>query len=137
MSEYGKPLPVVQPWSEAFWEGTKENRLLIQECSACGIKIFYPRKVCPECWSSELAWVDASGRGKVYTYTIMLDGVEPKFAADLPYVLAMIDLDEGVRMMGNIVDCDPEQVQFGMDVEVVFQRVTDEFTLPKWRPATS
>jgi uncharacterized OB-fold protein len=137
MTGYIKPLPAVQPWSKPFWEGTKEHRLLIQECKACGVKIFYPRKACPECWSQELGWSEASGRGKVYTFTVTLDGVEAKFAPDLPYVLAMIDLEEGIRMMGNIVDCDPQEVTFGMDVEVVFDDVTDEFTLPRWRPRAS
>ncbi len=134
MSEYSKPLPAVQPWSRPFWEGTRENRLLIQECKACGAKIFYPRKACPECWSAELGWSEACGRGKVYTFTVTLTGVEEKFAGDLPYVLAMIDLDEGIRMMGNVVECDPGDVEIGMEVEVVFERVTDEITLPKWRP---
>lgn len=137
MSEYIKPLPAVQPWSQPFWDGTKQHKLLIQQCKACGAKIFYPRKVCPECWSQELGWSEASGRGTVYTFTITRDGVEAKFVPDLPYVLAMIDLEEGIRMMGNVVECDPEQVTFGMDVEVVFDDVTDEFTLPKWRPRTS
>ncbi len=134
MSDYAKPLPVVQPWSKPFWEGTKRHELLLQQCKDCGAKIFYPRKACPECWSQELGWSQAAGRGKVFAHTVTLAGVEEKFAADLPYVLAMIDLDEGIRMMGNVVDCDPEQVSIGMEVEVVFDDVTDEITLPKWRP---
>ena len=134
MSEYKKPLPVLQPWSEPFWEGTRAHKLLIQECQACGVKIFYPRKACPECWSSELGWSAASGRGKVFSHTVTLGGVEAKFADDLPYVLAMVDLEEGIRMMGNVVECDPEEVSIGMEVEVVFQQVTDEITLPQWRP---
>jgi uncharacterized OB-fold protein len=137
MSEYRKPLPVVQPWSKAFWEGTKKHKLLIQECNACGTKIFYPRKACSECWSSDLGWSEACGRGKVYAHSVTLTGVEERFAADLPYVLAMIDLDEGIRMMGNVVGCDPNDVKIGMDVEVVFDDVTEEITLPRWRPLSS
>jgi len=136
MTEYKKPLPVVQPWSKAFWEGTKQHKLLIQECQDCRSKIFYPRQYCPDCWSSNLGWSEASGKGKVFTHTITLAGVEEKFADDLPYVLAMVDLEEGIRMMTRIVECDPEKVSIGMDVEVVYENITDEFTLPLFRPVT-
>ena len=134
MKEYRKPLPVTQPWSLKFWEGAKENKLLIQECRECGKLIFYPRKSCPECWSSDLGWSEASGKGKVYTYTVTLTDVEQKFAEDLPYVLAYVDLEEGIRMMTRIVGCEPEEVHIGMDVEVVFEEVTEEFSLPFFRP---
>ncbi len=133
MKEYTKPLPVMQSWSHKFWEGTKKGKLLIQECQDCGTKIFYPRKACPECWSSNLGWYESSGKGKIYTYSIMLAGVEEKFASDLPYVLAYIDLPEGIRMMTRIVGCDPKAVDIGMDVEVVFEEATEEITLPYFR----
>ena len=134
MKEYKKPLPVIQPWSKKFWEGTKQNKLLIQQCRECGQKIFYPRKACSECWSSDLGWSKASGKGKIYSYTVMLGGVEEKFTEDLPYVLAYVDLEEGIRMMTRIVGCDPETVEIGMDVEVIFEEVTDEISLPFFRP---
>jgi uncharacterized OB-fold protein len=135
MKEYKKPLPEVQPWSQAFWEAAKQHKLLIQECKDCNSKIFYPRKLCPECWSSNLAWSVASGKGKIFTFTITMAGVEKKFQEDLPYILALVDLKEGVRMMTNIVECKPEAVKIGMDVEVVFEEVSEEISLPKWRPA--
>jgi enoyl-CoA hydratase/carnithine racemase/uncharacterized OB-fold protein len=135
MSGYSKPLPVVQPWTEEFWRAAREHRLLIQECKDCKEKIFYPRKYCPECWSASLGWSEASGKAKVYSHTVTMDMVEPKFMEDLPYVLAMVDLEEGVRMMTRIVECDPEAVRIGMDVEVTFQDVTEEFSLPMFRPA--
>ncbi|MFH1154451.1 MAG: Zn-ribbon domain-containing OB-fold protein [Pseudomonadota bacterium] len=134
MNDYKKPLPEIQPWSKAFWEGTREEKLLIQECLDCKSKIFYPRKHCPECWSSRLSWVEASGKGKIFSYTITQAGVEEPFSQDLPLILALVDLDENVRMMSNIIDCKPEDLSIGMDLEVVFQKVTDEITLPKWRP---
>lgn len=135
MSEsYQKPIPVIQPWSEGFWKGTKEHKLLIQECNECKVKIFYPRKACPKCWSSDLGWTEARGKAKVYTYTIMKDMVEAKFQPDLPYVLAIVQLEEGVNMMTRIVECDPEEVTFDMDVEVVFKDITDECSLPLFRP---
>ena len=134
MSGYSKPLPAVQPWTEEFWKATKQHKLLIQECSDCQEKIFYPRKVCPECWSSNLGWSEASGKATVFSHTVTMDMVEPKFMEDLPYVLALVDLKEGVRMMTRIVDCDPEDVHIGMDVEVAFEDVTDEIALPMFRP---
>lgn len=132
--EYIKPIPVVQPWTEEFWKATKKHELFIQKCLGCDSLIFYPRKYCPECWSSNLGWQQASGRAKVNTFTITRDMVEPKFMADLPYVLAMVDLEEGVRMMTRIVECDPEAVEIGMDVEVVFEDITDQHALPLFRP---
>ena len=135
MSEYKKPLPVVQPWSKPFWEAAKRRKLMIQTCNHCGLKVFYPRKYCPDCWSSNLGWSEASGRGKIFSYSITMAGVEERFAEDLPFVLALVDLKEGVRMMTNIVECKPEEVVIGMDVEVTFKDVTDEFTLPMFRPS--
>ncbi len=135
MSEaYQKPIPAMQPWSEGFWKGTKEHKLLIQECNDCKAKIFYPRKYCPECWSANLGWAEASGKAKVYAHTTMMDMVEPKFWADLPYVLALVDLEEGVRLMTRIVECDQEEVTIGMDVEVVFEDISDECALPFFKP---
>jgi len=134
MSEYKKPLPEVQPWSKAFWTASKQHKLLVQECQECNSKIFYPRKLCPECWSSNLAWSEASGKGKIFSFTLTMAGVEKKFQENLPYVLALVDLKEDVRMMTNIVECKPEDVRIGMDVEVVFEEVSEEFSLPKWRP---
>jgi enoyl-CoA hydratase/carnithine racemase/uncharacterized OB-fold protein len=134
MSGYSKPLPAIQPWTEEFWKAAKQHRLLIQECADCKEKIFYPRKYCPECWSANLGWSEAGGKAKVYSHTVTMDMVEPKFMPDLPYVLALVDLEEGVRMMTRIVDCNPEDVKIGMDVEVTFEDVTDEFALPMFRP---
>jgi uncharacterized OB-fold protein len=133
MSEYKKPLPVVQPWSKPFWEAAKRHRLMIQTCNDCGLKIFYPRKYCPDCWSANLGWFEASGRGKVFSYSITMAGVEERFAEDLPFVLALVDLEEGIRMMTNIVECKPDEVSIGMDVKVTFRDVTDEFSLPMFK----
>ena len=129
-----KPLPQTQPWSEKFWEGTKEGKLLIQVCKDCDSLIFYPRNFCPECWSGNLDWVEASGRGTVFTFSTAYDMVEPKFMDELPYTIAYVDLEEGVRMMTRLVDCQPEELQFGMAVEVLFHE-RDGFFLPYFRPA--
>jgi uncharacterized OB-fold protein len=132
--EYQKPIPLIQPWTQEFWKATKQHKLLIQVCNDCNSKIFYPRKHCPECWSSNLGWIDASGRAKVYSFTLTMGMVEPKFMPDLPYVLAMVDLEEGIRMMTRIVECDPEELEIDMAVEVVFEDISENCALPFFKP---
>jgi uncharacterized protein len=135
MTEYTKPLPETTPWSKKFWEYTRQHKLAMQKCKDCGTLIFYPRKFCPECASGNLDWKEMSGKAKLNAYTVTLDGVEPVFAADLPYVLAMVDLDEGIKMMTNIVECKHDELQIGMDLEVTFRDCTAEITLPVFRPS--
>ncbi|MCX5882506.1 MAG: Zn-ribbon domain-containing OB-fold protein [Deltaproteobacteria bacterium] len=133
--ETHKPFPVMQPWTKEFWKATKQGKLLVQHCNDCQINIFFPKKVCPECWSENLSWIESSGKAKVYTFTTMLDMVEPKFMGDLPYVIAMVDLlEEGIRMTTRIVNCKPENVAIGMHVEVVFQDVSEDCALPMFQP---
>ncbi len=129
-----KPVPETQPWSEKFWEGTKQGKLLIQVCNDCKSKIFYPRKFCPECWSDNLDWIMASGKAKIVTFSTAYSMVEPKFMDELPYTIAYVDLEEGIRMMTRIVDCKPEDIHFDMDVEVLFHERNGYF-LPYFRPA--
>ncbi len=128
-----KPVPETQPWSVKFWEGTKDGKLLIQFCKDCGSNIFYPRKFCPECWSGSLDWKEASGRAKIYTFSTAYSMVEPKFMDELPYTIAYVDLEEGVRMMTRIVGCKPEEVTFDMEVKVVFHE-QHGFFLPYFMP---
>jgi uncharacterized OB-fold protein len=134
MSDYKKPLPQVETYSQPFWEGTKNNKLLIQICDDCKSKIFFPRKQCPECWSTSLGWIEASGKAEIYAFSVTYEGVEAAFVEDLPIVLAWVDLPEGIRMQTNIVDCNPEDVAIGQSVEVVFKAVTEDITLPYFRP---
>ena len=136
MSEYKKPLPQIQPFTEAFWKGTKNNQLLIQTCNSCGAKIFFPRRQCPKCWSEDLKWTQASGKATVYAFSVTYEGVEAAFKDDLPIILAWVDLPEGIRMQTNIIECDPNDVEIGQSVEVVFKKVTDEITLPYFKPST-
>jgi len=134
MSEYRKPLPQIEPYSQAFWDGTRNNKLLVQTCTDCEARIFFPRKQCPECWSSNLDWIEASGKAEIYAFSVTYEGVEAAFKEDLPIVLAWVDLPEGIRMQTNIIDCDPDSVAIGQQVEVVFRSVTDEITLPYFKP---
>lgn len=132
---YEKPLPVVDPESAPYWAALKERRLILKHCRDCGRHHFYPRALCPHCHSDALEWADASGRGSIYSYTVARRPAGPAFKADAPYVVAVVDLDEGARMMTNIVTDDVESVRIGQRVAVAFDAVTDEITLPKFRPA--
>jgi uncharacterized OB-fold protein len=128
-----KPIPLTQPWTEAFWEGTKHGKLLVQHCRDCDSNIFYPRKFCPECWSGNLDWIEATGKGTIHSFSTAYDMVEPRFMSDLPYTLAYVDLDEGIRMATRIVECAPEEIAIGKRVEVTFHRLNDDFHLPYFK----
>ncbi|MEE8419806.1 MAG: Zn-ribbon domain-containing OB-fold protein [Dehalococcoidales bacterium] len=134
MPEYNKPLPFVYPETQPYWEGTKRHELLIQRCKDCGTFQFYPRGMCVSCLSDNTEWVQASGKAKVYSFTIAHRPARPAFADDVPYNIAIIELDEGVRMTSNIVECDNEDIKVDMPVEVVFDDVTPEITLPRFKP---
>ena len=131
-----KPSPVVNPWSQPFWDAAREEKLVIQHCKDCGANIFYPRIACPQCFSDNVEWIQASGKGTVYTYTVVESNSPSAFAADIPYVVAVVKLAEGVQMLSNIVGCKPEDVRCDMPVEVVFEKLNEEFKLPKFRPAS-
>jgi uncharacterized OB-fold protein len=129
-----KPVPVVNPWARPFWEAAKEKRLIIQQCKDCNKHIFYPRIACPHCFSDQVDWVEASGKGKVYSFTVVKNNAPSAFITDMPYVIAVVKLEEGVQMLTNIVGCDPEAVTCDMPVEVTFEKLNDEFTLPQFQP---
>ncbi len=132
MSEYAKPLPKPTPTSRPFWEAARRHELSIQRCARCQAYIYYPRERCPNCFSNQLNWERVSGRGKVYSYTVVRRAASRSFA-DQPYVLAIVELDERVRMTTNIV-ADPKDVKVGMPVAVYFDDVTPEHTLVKFKP---
>jgi len=134
MKEYRKPLPHINNFSKPFWEGAKRHELLVQRCQDCNRFVFYPKIICPFCLSEDLEWVRASGRGKVYSYSVIYSYQPKAFSDDVPYVIAIIELQEGVRMMSNIVKCPPEEVKCDMEVEVIYDAVTENFTLPKFKP---
>ncbi len=119
--------------SQAFFDAAREHRLLIQRCTACGKHQFYPRKICVACGDPGVEWVQASGRGTVHTFTVVHRGI-PGWVEGGPYVAAIIDLEEGVRMTSNVVDCTPAHVRIGQPVEVTF---VDEgtYVLPRFRLA--
>lgn len=134
MADYGKPLPMVNEDSRKYWEGCKEHKLLIQKCKDCGKYIFYPRSICTACMSMNLEWFESSGKGKIYSYTTIWRAPNEAFIEDVPYTIVLVDLEENVRLMSWVIDCKPEDVYVGMEVEVVFDDVTDDVSLPKFRP---
>ncbi len=133
--KYAKPLPHLDEENRPWWEALKRHELYLQKCRDCGAIRYYPRAQCPECLSPRTEWVRASGRGKVYTFTTTWQNQAAGFRESLPYVMAYVELDEGPKMLTNIIDCGPEQVKIGMPVEVVYEDVTAEVTLAKFRPA--
>lgn len=130
-----KPLPPVLPWTQPFWDGTRAGKLMIQQCQHCAHRIFYPRLYCPFCSSDRLGWVEATGRGTVYTFSVVENNAPTAFMGDVPFVIAIVRLEEGVQMMTNIVGCDPAEVRCDMPVTVTFEPLDDRITLPKFRPA--
>jgi hypothetical protein len=137
MADYVKPLPQADPITQPFWESVKAHAMRVQRCNACGRFVFFPRALCPNCFSDRLEWTPVSGRGVVHAFTIPHRHPSPAFQRDLPYVVAIVELEEGVRLMTNLVGVppDPTKIAVGMPVEAVYDDVTDEVTLPKFRLA--
>ncbi len=135
MNISAKPVPVVNSWTMDFWKGANEGKLMIQSCKDCSKHIFYPRMSCPFCFSDKLEWAESAGKGNIYTYTIVRSNAPSAFIADMPFVIAVVRMEDGVQMLTNIVGCDPEEVYCEMPVQVTFEKLTEEFTLPKFKPA--
>ena len=134
-----RPLPLPDDETRFFWDGTREHRFLMQFCADCKRFYHHPRPVCPGCLSSDMAPQELSGRGTVYTYTIAEQAFHPFFVDRLPYTLIVVDLEEqpGLRFVSELVECSPDDVEVGMPVEVVWEDVTDEVTLPLFKPASA
>jgi hypothetical protein len=131
-----KPLPRIDEESRGWWEALARHELYVQRCRGCGTVRFYPRALCPACLSERTEWLRASGRGTVWTFTVTHQNQAPGFREEVPYVLALVELEEGIRLLTNVVGCAPDAVRIGMPVTVVFEDVTPEVTLPKFRPAS-
>ena len=133
--EYTRPIPVADEASKPFFDGANEGKLMLVKCSQCGTHRLPGRERCLDCWSTESEWAQASGKGKLYTYGIMHQKYHPAFAEETPYNYALVELDEGPRLVTNIVDCEPDDMKTDMPVEAVFDHVSDEATLIRFRPA--
>jgi uncharacterized OB-fold protein len=120
--------PIRSAESRPFWEAANEGRLLLKKCEACGLVFWYPRVMCPDCWSSRTTWVPSGGKGTVYSYTVMR-------RAKVPYALAYVTMDEGPTMLTNLQSEDLDALKVGMQVELVFTEAVDGSRVPMFRPA--
>ena len=134
MPEWKKPLPTIAGETRTYWDCCRQGQLMIQRCDRCHEYQFYPRGICANCWSNDIKWVKASGKGTVWTFTVTYQNRTPGFDEEVPYVLALVELEEGVRMFTNIIQCNPRDVHIGMPVEVTFVPATDQITIPYFKP---
>ncbi len=130
-----KPIPRPAPESVKYWEAAKEHRLEIPRCNACGKFWFPPSQSCPHCLAADFTWTPVSGRGKVFSFVTFHRVYHPAFAKEVPYVVALVELEEGPRLLTNIVGVKPESVTCEMPVKVVFDDVAEDVSVPKFEPA--
>lgn len=128
-------LPTPDDSTEPYWAAARDGKLLFKHCNACGRNHFYPRPFCPHCWSEDVEWQEAGGGATLYTYSVVHVNDLPPFPERVPYLAAVVDLDEGPRVMTNLVDVDPADVRIGMPLRVAFREETDDVTLAVFRPA--
>ncbi|MBT4520906.1 MAG: DNA-binding protein [Halieaceae bacterium] len=137
MSEYSKPLPGLEGLTKDFYGFCKQESLHFQQCSQCGVFRHVPRETCAECNSFEWEWTKSSGRGTIFSWVVINRALHPAFYDPSPDAVPMapivVEMEEGVRLVSNMVDCPPDQLEMGMPVSVVFEAVTDEVTLPRFR----
>ena len=135
-TEYTKPLPrpLSPELTRPFWEAARRHELCMPRCTTCDYVFFYPRSECPRCWSTHLEWVKVSGRARLHSFTVVRQPANAAFRDDVPYVSAVVQLDEGPRLVSNIVQCDIDALRVDMPLEAVFDDVTPEWTLVKFKP---
>ena len=131
------PLPKPSPNGDSlpYWSAARERRLVIRKCKVCGQKHFMPRHLCPHCWSDRLEWIESKGAGSVHSFSIVHRAPTPAFAANVPYVIAMIDLDDGPRMFANVVGSNALEVEIGDRVKLRFEDRGDGAMLPQFERA--
>ena len=129
--EYPIPGPSAHLDNVGFWEGVNRHELVLERCKQCGTWLHPPRPMCPKCHSLEKEWVPSTGKGTIYSWVTYRESPHPGFKA--PYSVVLVELEEGVRLVSNMVDIKPEEVSIGMPVEVVFDDVAEGITLPKFR----
>ena len=134
---YSKPLPrpANPDLTKPFWEAAKRHELVMPRCKKCDHRFFYPREECPRCFSRDHEWSRVTGKGRLHSFTIIRQPANPAFRDDAPHVYALVQLDEGPRMVTNIVECEFDDLQVDMPVEAVYDDVTPEWTLVKFKPA--
>jgi uncharacterized protein len=129
-------LPTIEPESQPFWVAAKAGQLMLGLCGGCGKVHYYPRPMCPHCWSEDVSLTPANGKGVLYTWSTVFVNDLPPFKEMLPYVAAQVDLEEGVRITTNMIDCDPKDLAIGMPVALAFRDLNEAIAVPVFRPAT-
>ena len=132
---YAKPIPAISDEMRPFYEGARRHELWVQRCGGCGALRFPARALCSECLASGADWVQVSGRGEIFSFNVMHQVYHPGFAAEVPYAVVVVQLAEGPKLLSNLVGVDPHAIRIGMPVQVVFETISDEVTLPKFAPA--
>ena len=130
-----RPRPDIRGAGKPYWLSGQAGKLSLPKCRSCGQAHWYPRLYCPHCSGESLEWITCSGKGVIHTFTVVRQSGHPYFKNKVPYVLAMIDLEEGPRLMSNIIDCDVEKVAIGAPVTVVFERLGEDVNVPLFKPA--
>jgi uncharacterized OB-fold protein len=129
-----KPRPEPTPVSQPFWDALRDERVQLQRCDECSRWVYYPRSRCPSCLSDRLTWTGVEGLGTVYTFAVAEQATAPPFADEVPQLLAVVELTEGVRVSTTLVDVEPDAVSVGMPVAPVFDHGDDGITLLRFRP---
>ena len=134
---YEGPVPIPQQESDFYWQKCKEHELWLRNCQSCSKAYFYPRDICPNCYGRDTSWVKASGKGSLYTFGIVHQIPRPNYKGPVPFVVAIVQLDEGPLFPTNLINInpDPETIKIGMPVEVVWDPITEDITLPKFQPS--
>lgn len=130
-------MPIPDPETIEYWEACKDHKLVIQKCAHCHKFRFYPQNICPFCESNQFEWIEASGRGHIFSFSVIYRTATKAFANHAPYILALVELDERVRMMSQIIEATPDNIKIGQRVEVVFKDLTEEITLPFFKPISA
>jgi len=135
MNTYNKPLPELEGMHGEFYSFCKKEELRFQKCGDCSTWRHVPREVCPQCGSWNWQWALSSGKGTVFTWTTITRALHPAFKDDCPLAGVVVELEEGVRLLSHVIDCAPEDLKVGMPVEVIFEKTTEEISLPKFKLA--
>jgi uncharacterized OB-fold protein len=133
MAEYTKPLPVIEKWNAPYWQAAKRHEFVAQRCRACGYVHLPPGPVCTNCLSDDQEWISLSGKGVIHSFGVYYQLWHPGFTEDIPYNVALIELAEGPLIISQVVGCENDTLACGLAVEVTFDEVTPEMTLPKFR----
>ncbi len=127
------PLPLIDLDNQGYWEATQKHELRVQKCNSCGTLRFPPRPICHVCNSFDSEWILCSGKGTIHSYVVVPRPAHPAFRDKVPYGVVLVDLEEGVRLISNVVDVPSDQLSIGMPVEVVFDDVAEDVTLPRFK----